>query len=197
MSGFDEAAIGEAVQERLRETNWLAMVGLGAGAFVVGLVVTAALIVLVGSSPTGGLRGAAILIGFTFYAANLVRIDLGGAQVDFFAGITETTVPLVVYYAVPMVVLLAAGVVATQLSTRRSVDPIALAFNVVGIAIGYVIVAIIGTFVLVAETVTGGQASPVVADAFLYGFVYPLVFATIGAGLGTAGRYLSTTTRAE
>jgi|GEM_PF-1784117 len=191
MSDFDGSDVAEEVEERLRETNWLAAFVLGAGAFVVGLLLTAILVVGVGESPQGGLQGVVLLVGFAFYAANLVRIDIGdGILVDFFAGVSNTSVPLEVYYAVPMVVLLAAGFLVVDRYATRSVDPIGTAMQVAGIAVGYLAVALLGTFVFVTPTVTGGSASLVVTDVLLFGLAFPLVFATLGAAIATVREVL-------
>jgi len=178
-----EDAAGATIGQRLAETMWLPSVVTGGAAFVVGYVVTAILIAGLGEPPSGDLWAIAVLIGFAFYAAHLVPLDVGGVKIDFFTGVTDPTVPLIVYYAVPMVVLFAAGAFVAERYSLRTVDPVETVGQVVGLAVGYLAVALLGSVAFVTTTVTGQTARLALVDVLLFTIAFPMVFATLGAGV--------------
>ena len=101
---------------------------------------------------------------------------------------TLSGLPELVYLAVPVVALSAAGVVV-GLRARGADDPNAITLRSVGgglaMAAGFLLVALLGTYVLVEQ---GQNATlyPSRAHAVLYGAVYPLVAGTAGIVVGQA-----------
>jgi hypothetical protein len=192
MADTDGADVGGGFAQRVRETNWIALVSLGIVSFVLGMIFTGLLIVLFGRQPGGGLYGIFLLVGFTFYAGHLVNlVTESGVQFGFFGGVEGTAVPLEAYYAVPIIVLLGAGVLATHRLATRAVDPLQIGLHVAGIALGYALMAVLGSFTLVTENVMGETVTVATEQALLYGLLFPLIFATLGAAFESARRYIN------
>jgi hypothetical protein len=122
-------------------------------------------------------------VGWLFYNAHFVatRIEgFGGTQSEnFIAGSDGGAITLL--YLVPIVLLLAAGVVIAQVADAD--DPSAGATAGAAVAIGYFPLALIGRFLFSYQ---GSAAPALVTAALLAGLVYPLVFGAIGGALGSA-----------
>jgi hypothetical protein len=103
---------------------------------------------------------------------------------------TLSGLPELVYLAVPIVALVAAGVVI-GLRARGADDPNAVTLRSVGgglaMAAGFLLVTLLGTYVLV-EQGRNAVLYPSRAHAVLYGVVYPLVAGTAGIVFGQAIR---------
>lgn len=165
----------------------IALVAVGIMTFVVGYVITT-LIVVVGPSETaGGLTAVALQLGLIFYSAHLVPANLsGGGQFDWLSTVAanpgDPAVPLIVFYAIPMVLLIASAVLAIRTYTTDRLDPREVLGAVVFLAIGYAVMAVLGTF-LVQARLQDQTASPDLFLAAVFGLLYPLIFGAIGAGL--------------
>jgi hypothetical protein len=171
--------------DRLADVAWPGVVVSGVGAFLAGYVLTILVVVLGPSSTAGGIWGVLVLLAFVFYGAHNVSIDAGDVgQVNMIeeAARGGTSVPVVVFYAVPILVLLVTAVLVTTRFIDRQ-DPVQSMGAVFGIAGGYALVAAAGTFVFTSNTIFGDSARPVLSEAVAFGLVYPVVFGTIGAAL--------------
>ena len=175
------------VTDALREHvagSWLTLVALGVGAYVAGIVLTAAL-AFVGEWPSvEGLQS----IGFAFYSAHTVPVVVaGGGELDFLGRLTDPEVPIVTYYAVPVLVLLVAGAVASwRVPGRSAIDPVAIGVNSLGLAVGYVAAAVLGRVAFTSGVVGVGGVSLPLGRTVLFATAYVLAFATIGAAVAIA-----------
>ncbi len=171
--------------DRLAGVAWPGVVAAGAGAFLAGYVLTILVVVLGPSSTAGGVWGVLVLLAYVFYGAHNVSIDAGEVgRVNMIqeAARGGTSVPVVVFYALPILVLLVTAVlVTTRFADRR--DPVQSVGTVFGIAGGYALVAAAGTVVFTSNTIFGESARPVLTEAVAFGLVYPVVFGTLGAAL--------------
>lgn len=177
------------VEGVLARINAPALLAVGIMTFVTGYIVTALVISIGPSQTSGGLVGLIMLFAFIFYSAHLVPASLsGGGQIDQLTvsaspATPEPAIPVVVFYAIPMVLLIAAGVVATHLYTTDRLDPVEVLSGVLVLAVGYAAMATLGTFIVQTTTTDGQLASPDGVLAIGFGLLYPLVFGSIGAGL--------------
>jgi hypothetical protein len=121
--------------------------------------------------------------------------------VDIFAGKTDSIghfnlaarsagdIPLAVYYAIPPLVLAAAGYeFAASYWEEATVDsPLELVRFGIAIAAGYVVVLLVGTVVFTVAMVSPLTGQVIVfPDRYMtviFGAVYPTVFATLGAAV--------------
>lgn len=112
-------------------------------------------------------------------------------HVNFVQRQTETAVPPIVYYLVPVGVLVTAGYeFAASYWDRAATDSVLeVARFGLAIGVGYVVTMLLGTVLLTVEMVSPivpGQSYLVLPDRYLtlvFGFVYPAVLATLGAGV--------------
>lgn len=164
-----------------------ALVAVGILTFVTGYVVTA-LVVLVGPSRTASDPVAVILqLGLIFYSAHLVPANLSGGDrfnwlQDVMASPADPNVPVIVFYAIPMVLLVVTGILAVRAYATNRLDPRQMLFSVAFVAGGYGLMAVLGTFVIEAS-LQGQTARPDLFLAAVFGLAFPLVFGAIGAGL--------------
>lgn len=173
-------------RRRVRRTEWLGLGALGIIAFVAGYVATGAL-TFVGTPPTDGVGivGALITIGFAFYAGHtLVPVSTSGQQFEILsAGGNE--VPIAAYYAVPILVLFGVGLYVRWEFGRPGFDPLGSLLNVIGVGVGYVLMAAVGTFVFVTSTNAGEAVAFPVDDAILVTSLYVFAFGVLGAALAS------------
>ena len=121
------------------------------------------LVTVVGPSSTGGsITSVLNQLGFVFYSAHNV------------------------------LVLLATGLGVASRPVRRTDDPVRVGAAIVAVAAGYAVAMVAGTFVFTSQSVFGGLARLPVEDALLFGLAYPLVFATLGAGVAGIVAHLRT-----
>ncbi|WP_053948253.1 hypothetical protein [Halolamina sediminis] len=122
-------------------------------------------------------------VGWMFYNAHFVstRIDgFGGTQSqNFIAGSDGGSIALL--YAVPIVLLLAAGLLTARLADAEA--PADGAIAGAAVAIGYFPLALLGRFLFSYQ---GSAAPDLVTAILLAGLVYPLVFGAVGGVLGSA-----------
>ncbi|MFW5949504.1 MAG: transporter [Halolamina sp.] len=122
-------------------------------------------------------------VGWLFYNAHFVdtRIDaFGGTQSQNFIAGSEGGA-IVLLYLVPVLLLLAAGLVVARVADAH--DPGTGATAGVAVAVGYFPLALIGRFLFAYE----GSAGPDVVTAILLaGLVYPLVLGAVGGAIGGA-----------
>jgi len=179
----------ETVRHRLDGLHWPGVLASGAVAFVLGYLTTV-LVVFVGPSSTAGaLPDLLVLLAFVFYSAHGIPLEVAGVgRLDWLgnaasANTPEPAVPLVIFYLIPVVVILAAAAVANYRYTSRRLDPVQTVAVVLGVAITYALLTVAGTFVFTSTSLFGGSAELVRSAAVIYGLGYPLVFGTVGAAV--------------
>jgi hypothetical protein len=178
---------------------------VGILAFPVAYLLTIVTILIGGSIDTSRPIEAARVVGYAFYNAHNVPLHRYGERaVSGPDGTTlqeisatgtllqesATSIPTVVYYLIPVVVLLGAGALLAYrylpserqpTSERRSVRHLAL---VGGLVLGYTLAMLAGSF-LFAETTTSGQTwvslNPERLSALVAGIGYPLVLGAVGS----------------
>lgn len=188
--------IDDLVAERLDGMEWPWLLAAGPAAFVAGYVATV-LVVVLGPSSIGDdvLNGFKQLV-FVFYSAHNVPLEVSGfGRVDWLTRAASPATPspdtpVVVFYAIPMLVLIVTGVVVTGRLLDRVDDPVRIAAAVVALGVSYGLVAIAGALVFTDTSLLGGPARLALADAALFGLAYPLAFGTVGAGLAGAVEYV-------
>lgn len=173
--------------------------GVGILAFVGSYLVTIASILLGGSIDTSRPIEAARVVGYAFYNAQNVPVHRYGEraltgpdgttlrEISATGNLLQqssTTIPTIVYYLIPVVVLLIAGAVLAYryLSTDfASTHHLAL---VGGLVLGYTLAMLAGSF-LFAETTSSGQSwvslNPERLHTLAAGIGYPLVLGLVGS----------------
>lgn len=128
--------------------------------------------------------------GWVFYGAHNVDVTisaLGQSQsqnvLQTLSGVTS--IPVFVYYLVPIVVLVAVGyIVASRVRTGGNVAAGAAAGATV--TIGYLILAVAGTFFFAIGS-GGASAGPdLLTSALVAGLAYPVVFGAVGGAIEAA-----------
>lgn len=106
----------------------------------------------------------------------------------------ETDVPTVIYYLIPPVALIGAGYefADSYWAETTTEGPAEVARFGIAIAAGYLVVLLVGSvlFSALLGSPLGGPYT-VLPDRYLvvvFGFAYPAIFATLGAGLVYSGR---------
>lgn len=177
-----------ALRARAAAVDWVGAGAVGVLAFPAGYVLTG-LIVVLGGQTSGDVLGILLLLGFVFYSSLNVPADIvGGGQVDYLASVADPAtaapaVPIVVYYAVPIFVLVGAGALATVRLLEGHPDPVETGLTVLALAVGFAGMAVVGSFAFVSTTITGDTARIALLPAALFGFAYPLIFGLLGAAL--------------
>jgi len=122
-------------------------------------------------------------VGWLFYNAHFVdtRIDaLGGTQSqNFIAGSDGGSLALL--YLVPVLLLLAAGLLAAHVGDAD--EPVDGATAGAAVAIGYFPLALLGRFLFSYQ---GSAAPDLITAVLLAGLVYPLVLGAVGGVIGGA-----------
>lgn len=179
------------IAERLSSVTFPAAVVLGVGTFLLGYVLTGLLVTIGPSVVDADLATYVVVLGFVFYSAHNVPYETTLGQTNLLADPTTAgqAIPSIVYFAIPIVLSVAAGVVLARSLTDRPLDPIQTLYALLGYSLGYLLVAVAGTFVLTIPG-PGGTATLVFERAVLFGLLYPLLFGTIGAGVAAIGTYL-------
>ncbi len=161
----------------------------GVGAFLVGYALTVLVAVVGASSTEGGLLDVLTLLAFVFYSAHNVPLEVSGVgRLDWLsttasASTPDPAVPVIVFYSIPVVVLLAVALLVAFRVVGRTDDPVRVVAAVLAFAVAYGLTAVAGTFVFTSESVFGGSARLAFGDAVVFGFAYPLVFGVVGAGI--------------
>lgn len=177
-SGFVEAA-----QNNLKEGATM-----GAAAYVLNYVVMYLFAVIDGVEGTAEV-GMWKLAGWIFYGSHMVDLEASAMGQSQSYGVFEdassaegltSTIPEVVYYLVPVVVLLGAGYMLYQ-RADVSLDTETAAGLGASVTAGYIVLAAVGTFLF--EYSSGGVSiAPKMTTAIaLAGLAYPLVLGALGA----------------
>ena len=118
------------------------------------------------------------VVGWVFYNAHFVDTAAGGGAGSAIGGDGGFTVLL---YAVPPLVLLAAGLAVGRAGGTG--DAAADALSGASVLLGYLPLSVVGGF-LFETTIAGTAVGPSLAPAVLLaGVLYPVVFGVVGAGL--------------
>jgi hypothetical protein len=171
-------------------------VGFGVVAYVVNFVVMG-VFAFVETDNTDNILSA---IGFILYGSHNVPIEasvsVGGVSrtqsfnvVQTLAATGQNTIPGIVYYVVPVLVLVAIGFVLGGMAAgNRGGSPADGFVAGAGTTISYLVLAILGTFLFTESAMGGaGTSSPaLVRSALFMGLAYPLVFGGLGGVLGYA-----------
>lgn len=123
-------------------------------------------------------------VGWLYFNAHFVRTELpglGGPQTRNFIAAGDAPALL---YAVPVVVLLAAGFAVAWFQHAGGVQEAAM--DGATVALGYVVAAIAAAFVFAVTRGDASIAPDAVTAVLLAGIVYPLVLGTVGGGLAGA-----------
>jgi len=187
-------SIGDVVQRNLASGALV-----GAGAYVVGYVLTFVLTVVDGVE--SGSVDSWKAVGWVFYGGHNVDIqqsissDQGSASrtVDIFGqGVSElgSTVPQVVYLLVPVVALLGAGYVAYGRADGGRLETTAVAAVGATVAVGYLVLAVLGAFLFEESGGAFGVDASIAPElgtaVVLAGIVYPVVLGAVGAVVANA-----------
>lgn len=185
-AGDDE---GSSIDISIRNYKLGAVVG--AGAYLVGYVLTYVLAVIDGAEAEGVdtfWRG----VGWLLYSAHniLIEVDLevlGGegdmhtnalTNPDRVAGVTET-IPQAVYLLVPVIVLVAAGFVVYKMADESALSTRGAAGLGGTVLFGYYALAIVGMF-LFTLSFGPNRVGPWLGMGFVVLAVYPAIFGAIG-----------------
>lgn len=127
-------------------------------------------------------------------AAHLVDVAAGKTGVVGHVNLIEqqaaTDVPAVLYYLVPVAVLVGAGYAfaATHWEDAATDSPLEVTRFGVALGLGYVATLLVGTVVFTIQSASplSPQVFTVLPDRYLtvvFGFVYPAVLGSVGAGI--------------
>lgn len=173
----------------------------GATSFLLSYVLTYAFVVIDGVDTSDG---GWTLVGLVLYSAHNVETvasasGVGGSVTGSFNlihnSLSEFTdlgsaVPTLFYYLVPVVALLVAGFLTVRVVDDRAASVGAGAAAGATVALGYLVLAVVGRFVFeVSQSAFGAQvtlAPDLVTAVVLLGIVYPVVFGAIGGAAASA-----------
>lgn len=208
----------DRIADRLREGPLLDGLGLGALAFVLAYLVTASYFVLGPASmnPDLSVLQRVRHVGLVLYNAHFVPIVVEGGidsvasppappieerNIRYIIGANseDLVLPAVVWHLTPALVLTAVGsFLATTTDSQRWRTVLV---SGVGVALGYVAIALFGTVLFVQHSEEAVSFRPDRLQTLVLCFVYPLVFATVGAVISTAtdraGSALEATSEAQ
>jgi len=193
----DDSDFAAAIQS----VPWVSSVLAGAGSFLGGYVLMAALF-FVGpaSAGNGPLAEQLKQIGYVFYNAHFVdglisvsseQIQLAGSpRVNLLLdeGVVglSTSIPIPVYLAVPVVTLLVAGGLLATYRPDVTTDSVSIGLTGAGMALGYALLALAGTFVVVRSLADGSASyAPDRLQTLALGFAYPFVVGIAGMIVGS------------
>jgi hypothetical protein len=186
-----------------RITSYPWPLGILAGAFTFMIGYLAMGIVIIANNGIDALtetpQRVIIDVGLTFYSAQQVvanvefveQIANPGAlptTFDMLAGSTD--IPKIIYYAVPVVVLLVlAGAVAQKtLSDETTLEEAVL--PAIGVSLGYTVMAGLGTFIVRADRFDGAvQLVPDLTQTLIFGLAYSLTCAVVASAAVIAWRH--------
>ncbi|WP_436935261.1 transporter [Halovenus marina] len=154
----------------------------GAVAFVIGYLIT---LVVVSTQEAEALTEELVeASGWLYYNAQFVDVEAAGSTFNYLSSdLVQLEAPTILYRLIPVVVLLGAGfALANQVNVR---EPQEGALAGATIALGTVVLAIVGTFVF--EISQGGSSAgpPLVNSVLLVGLVFPAVLGGLGGVLAT------------
>lgn len=124
-------------------------------------------------------------VGGETASGNYLESAAAGGLTDAISALTST-VPKLVYYVVPAVVLVLVGLLAAR-RVRAELDGVEAAGVGAGIAGGYLVLAAVGVFIFeysISTLGTSASLAPKLSSAVLLaGLVYPVVLGAIGGVL--------------
>lgn len=192
--------------ERLRNRFPLVSgIVVGTIAYIVGYVSTFTLLILDGEFDFETVTEAGISqldwAGWFFYSSHFARIEyteypdsldggegeLGVATTNLLAGDSILQLPELLFYLVPIVVLLSAGAVLAWKTTREAEPDEVSGYVGAAVVVGYLPLAVLGTVLFDATyevfDVELSQAPELFSSILLVGCIYPVFFGTIGAAI--------------
>lgn len=188
--GRQSTSIGDVVQR-----NLLGGALVGAGAYLAGYVLTYLFVIVDGVESQGEIETWKA-VGWVFYNAHNVDVAFVGSAGD--ASVTESftlfeegagnlasTVPQIVYFVVPVVVLAAAGYVAYQRADTDGLEAAQAAAVGATVLVGYLALVVLGRFLFEATGSFLGADLAIAPElgtaVILAGIAYPLVLGGAGA----------------
>jgi len=169
----------------------------GVAAYVVGLILTFLLVTIdqeytFSSSEVG--ESTLDQIGWFFYSSHFANIEFStsfpggaGSSADNFVSEASTQFPEVVYYLVPIVVLIGVGFFIVSTLDMWDPSPADCAQAGATVVVGYLPLALLGTFLFTASAGgAGGEVSiapELLTSLLLVGLLFPLLFGAIGGVL--------------
>lgn len=187
----------------------------GAMAYVGGYLLTLLFVTFDGVSFTGE-AGRLTIAGWVFYAAHTVGIEVTGLAgrrsntvvIHLFEGFGElsgltSTVPELMYMAVPIVALVGAGYIVRWRIDEPGLETSTVALLGTSTVAGYLPLAVLGRILFAhseARTALGEEVTLTVSPAvsttlFVAGVLYPIVCSGIGAALAQQTTSAPTTAR--
>lgn len=190
MSTLDSTDDEPLFDERITGYPWPIAVLSGLLTFVVGYVVMGVVVLASGTLDADAEITAVVVdVGMVFYNAHNAVIDVqvqpgvvypGPRTIDTLSG--STTLPTVVYYAVPVLTLAVAGALVARATLRLDADWMEAALPVVGMPVGYTVFAVLATFVVRSTQAEGAVTLvPNLVQTTLFGLVYSIVCVAVGS----------------
>lgn len=177
---------------------------VGAVAYVASYLLTYAFVAVDGVD-TGG-QAAWKMVGLVFYSAHNVEsvFSASGAGTSLSQSINLIsnsasemtdlggTVPSIVYYAAPAVILVLAGFVVVRTASDHSFTTGTAIVAGTTVAVGYLVLGVVGRFAFQSSQslfgATAAIAPDLVTSVLLLGVIYPVVLGAIGGAVGAATR---------
>lgn len=130
---------------------------------------------------------AAGLILYNAHNVDIVASAMGQTQsVNILAQAGGTTsIPTIVYYVVPVLVLVVMGYVVASMANLGSNVAAAAAAGAT-VTVGYLVLAVLGTFVFTVGSAMASGSPDLMMSVVLMGLVYPIVFGSIGGAIAGA-----------
>lgn len=197
LDSTDETNASVLEDDRLaavRTFSWPQAILTGAAAWLLGYLLTVALVVIGPASMAAPSRSEWLKqVGYVFYNAQFVDgvvtapSDVfvpGGRRINLLLGSTDLAIPIAVYFAIPIVAILLASAVFGYRYLREA-NYATAGLGGFAMAIGYVALAVVGTYVLVRTTGDGvATLAPDRLQTVTLAFAYPFVLGTVGAAAG-------------
>lgn len=183
------------VGDLLRKNLWTGAL-FGAAAYVVSYIVTFVFMSLDGVSRMPSEVPFWKTVGWIFYGVHFVNSELsvnGQSQsIDIFQEASAnsaltSTIPELVYYLAPIVILISAGYFTYLRATEVNLSTSNAAAVGGTVIVGYFVLGIIGKFVFSESRAVGTFAPELAMSVVLLGIIYPLIFGGIGGVVSSLG----------
>jgi len=170
----------------------------GAAAYVTGMILTFLLLTIDGEYEFGSAEfaggGRLDEVGWLFYSSHFANIEatgsaLGAGESDTFNAVSEFQLqfPAVVYYLVPVVLLISASIFVVASLDLWDPSPADCAQAGTSIVVGYLPLALAGTFLYTASISGLGAEFSIgpepLTSILLVGLLFPLLFGAVGGVL--------------
>jgi len=168
----------------------------GGAAYVVGLLLTFLLLTVDGEVDLGASEQVGTLdeVGWFFYSAHFANIETSltvagesRTSSDNLVSEASTQLPEVVFYLVPILVLIALGYVVASTLGAWNPSVADCAASGAAVVVGYLPLSLVGVFLFTASTSNaGGEASvgpDLLTSVLLVGLLFPLLFGAAGGAL--------------